>query len=119
MLDKILGSEIAAKCLLSIYRYEEIYPSAIASDFKITKSAVQKQLEKFEDAGVLVSKLVGKTRVYLFNGKSSVSNRVKDLVKLYYDGMSLSDKEELFPRRRPRKKGKPVLNLKSEIIDEL
>ena len=115
MLEKILGSTIASKCLLSIYHYQEIHPSAIACDFKITKSAVQKQLERFEDSGVLVSKLVGKTRVYLWNGKSSVSNAVKNLVKLYYAGMSLDDKETYFPRRRPRAKGKPVLKLPNKI----
>lgn len=115
MLDKILGSDIAAKCLLSVYKYEEIYPSAIAADFKLTKSAVQYQLERFEDSGVLISRLVGKTRVYLFNSKSPVSNMVKDLVKFYFERMSISDKEELFARRRPRRKGKPVLKLKGDV----
>ena len=118
MLDKILGSDIAAKCLLSVYKYEEIYPSAIAADFKLTKSAVQKQLERFEDSGVLVSRLVGKTRVYLFNGKSPVSNKVKELVKIYFDTMSIADKEEIFARRRPRAKGKPVLKLTGKDVNE-
>lgn len=115
MLEKIIGSEVAAKCLLSLYRYEEIYPSAIASDFNLNKSAVQRQLERFEDSGVLVSKLVGKTRVYLWNGKSPVSNAIKNLVKIYFDNLSLDEKEKIFPRRAPRKKGKDVINLPNRI----
>lgn len=111
MLEKILGSEVAAKCLLSLYRYEEIYPSAIANDFKLNKSAVQRQLERYEDAGILASKLVGKTRVYLWNGKSPVSNTLKNLVKIYYDDLTFDEKENYFPRRRPRAKNKPVLKL--------
>lgn len=115
MLSKILGSEIAAKCFLSLYRYQEIWPSAIASDFELNKSAVQRQLERYEDAGVLVSKLVGRTRVYLWNGKSTVSNAVKNLVKIYYDALSLNEKEKYFPRRRPRAKNKPVLQLQNKL----
>lgn len=115
MLEKILGSKIAAKCMLSLYRYEEIWPSAIANDFKLTKSAVQKQLERFEDAGVLVSKLVGRTRVYLWNGKSPVSNALKNLVKIYYDDLFFDEKESFFPRRRPRAKNKPVLKLPNRL----
>lgn len=117
MLSKILNSEIAEKCLLSLYKYGEIYPTAIASDFNLTKSAVQKQLERFEDSGVLVSKLVGRTRVYLWNGKSPVSNAIKNLVKIYYDNIPLDEKEMLFPRRRPRTKGKPVLKLKNRLTE--
>lgn len=110
MLDKILGSEIAMKLMLHLIHYNEIYPSAVAKDYKITLSAVQKQFARFEEAGILVSKLVGKTRVYMFNKKSKVANTFYDFVKLYYDGLSLSDKEKIFSeRRRPRRPGKPVI----------
>ncbi len=110
MLDKILGSEIAMKIMLHLVHYAEIYPSAVAKDYKIALSAVQKQFSRFEEAGILVSKLVGKTRVYTFNKKSKVAKTFYELVKLYYDGLSLADKEKIFSeRRRPRRPGKPVI----------
>jgi len=110
MLDKILGSEIAMKLMLHLIHYNEIYPSAVANDYKITLSAVQKQFARFEEAGILVSKLVGKTRIYMFNKKSKIANAFYDFVKLYYDGLSLADKEKIFSeRRRPRRPGKPVI----------
>lgn len=110
MLEKILGSETAMKIMLHLVHYGEIYPSAVAKDYQISLSGVQKQFQRFEDAGVLVSKLVGKSRVYFFNKKFPVTRPFMELVKIYYDGLSLEDKERLFgTRRRPRRPGKPVL----------
>jgi len=110
MLDKILGSEVAMKIMFHLVHYNEIYPSAVAKDYKIALSAVQKQFSRFEEAGILVSKLVGKTRIYTFNRKSKVAKAFFELIKLYYEGLSLSDKEKIFAeRRRPRRPGKPVV----------
>ena len=98
------------KIMLHLVHYKEIYPSAVANDYKITLSGVQKQFARFEEAGILVSKLVGKTRIYSFNMKSKVAKTFYDLVKLYYDGLSIKDKEKIFSeRRRPRRAGKPIL----------
>ncbi len=85
MLNKILGSETAMKIMLHLCHYGELYPSAVSKDYKISLSAVQKQFERFEDSGVLVSKLVGNTRVYFFNNKSPVTKPFKELIKVYYD----------------------------------
>ncbi len=110
MLEKILGSDTAMKVMLHLIHYGEIYPSAVAKDYEISLSAVQKQFERFEEAGVLVSKLVGKTRVYFFNKKSPIAKPFMDLIKVYYDGLTLEDKEKIFAqRRRPRRPGKPVI----------
>jgi DNA-binding transcriptional ArsR family regulator len=111
MLDKILGSEIAMKIMLHLVHYDEIYPSAVSKDYKLTLSAVQKQFERFEEAGILVSKLVGRTRVYFFNKKSKAANKFYEFVKVYYEGLSIKDKEIIFAaRRRPRRPGKPVIS---------
>jgi DNA-binding transcriptional ArsR family regulator len=110
MLDKILGSDTAMKIMLHLVHYGEIYPSAVAKDYELSLSGVQKQFQRFEEAGILVSKLVGKSREYVFNKKSPMAKPFIDLVKVYYDGLSLEDKEQLFAaRRRPRRPGKPVL----------
>ena len=110
MLDKIFGSEIAMKIMLQLFHYGEIYPSSVAKDYQISLSGVQKQCQRFEEAGILVSKLVGKSRIYIFNKKSPSVKPFIDLVKIYYDGLSLEDKEILFAnRKRPRRPGKPIL----------
>ena len=110
MLDKILGSTTAMKIMLHLIHYKEIYPTAVAKDYQISLSAVQKQFQRFEEAGILVSKLVGKSRVYFFDKKSPVVKPFIELIRVYYDRLSLEDKEQLFgTRRRPRRAGKPVL----------
>ena len=110
MLDKVLGSEIAMKIMFHLIHYNEIYPSAVAKDYDLALSSVQKQFARFEDAGILVSKMVGKTRVYMFNKKSKAANKFYDFVKVYYDGLSVKDKEKIFSkRRRPRRPGNPVV----------
>ncbi len=118
MLDKILGSDTAMKIMLHLVHYGEIYPTAVANDYQISLSGVQKQFQRFEEAGILVSKLVGKSRVYLFNKKSPTVKPFIELVKVYYNGLSLEDKEQLFgTRRRPRRPGKPVIKKGQTLAD--
>ena len=110
MLDKILGSQTAMKIMLHLVHYGEIYPTAVARDYKISVFGVQKQFERFEDAGILVSKLVGKTRVYMFNKKMATVRPFIELVNIYYNSIPLKEKQILFAtRRRPRRPGKPVI----------
>jgi DNA-binding transcriptional ArsR family regulator len=109
-LEVILGGRTAAMVMLALYHYGEVYPSGVARDLDLTQSAVQRQLERFESAGILVSKLTGKTRVYRFNPKHPATGRMKELVGVFYEGMALEERAELFSvRRRPRQKGKPVI----------
>ncbi len=110
MIETIFGNTTAAKVMLYLFHNGEAYASAVANDMKITLSQVQKQLDRFEAAGILVSKNMGKVRVYSFNSKLGVTKKLKDLIQVFYDAIPLEQKEELFQtRRRPRRKGKPVI----------
>lgn len=110
MIETIFGNATAAKVMLYLFHNGEAYASAIANDMKITLSQVQKQLDKFEAAGILVSKHLGKVRVYTFNPQLGVTRKLKDLIQVFYEAIPLHQKEELFQtRRRPRRKGKPIL----------
>lgn len=110
MLDQILGSKTALKLFLHLFHYGETYPRAISKDFNISVSQVQAQLDRFENAGILVSKMVGRTRLYLFNKKSAITKPFEEIVKITYETLSLDEKEKIFAtRRRPRRKGKPVI----------
>jgi DNA-binding transcriptional ArsR family regulator len=110
MIETIFGNTTAAKIMLYLFHYGEAYPSGIAKDMTITLSQVQKQLDRFEEAGILVSKLMGRVRIYTFNPKLGVTKKLKDLIQVFYDAIPLEQKEVLFKeRRRPRRKGKPVI----------
>jgi len=111
MLEGIFGNENAEKVLLHIYHYGEIHASAIANDYGVALTPIKKQLERFEESGVLVAKNIGRARVFSFNPKSAYAEPVKQIIKILYASLSLEVKKKIFGiRRRPRKKGKAVLS---------
>jgi DNA-binding transcriptional regulator YhcF (GntR family) len=96
--------------MLHLYHYGESYGRAVASDFGVSLDAVQKQLGKFERAGLLVSKRQGRTLVDGWNPKSRGASRLKDLVGIYYESLPEEiHQEKLATRRRPRSKDKPII----------
>ena len=110
MLEGIFGNKTAEKVLLYIFHHGEGYALAISKDMKLANTPVVKQLDRFERAQILVSKLQGKTRIYSFNDKFPLTSPVKELVKRAYDSLSIAQKEAMFSaRRRPRMKGKKVI----------
>ena len=109
MLKDIFGNKTAEKVLLHIFHYGESHASAIAKDFKVSLNAVIQQLNRFENAGILISKEIGRSRVYSFNPKSAFIKPVKAIIEIAYESISLSERTKIFEkRRRPRRKGKPV-----------
>ena len=105
---EILFGSTAAKLLLYLFHHGEAYATGAGKDLEITQSAVQRQLEKLETTGLLISKLAGRTRMYAFNPKAPGTSELKALVEVYYKGMSIRERERMFPtRRRPRRQGKP------------
>lgn len=110
MLEGIFGNKTAEKVLLHVYHYGEIHASAIAQDYGAALNPIKSQLDRFERAGILVSKQAGRTRLYFFNPKSVFLGPVRELLKLTYEAIPLKEREKIFAsRRRPRRKGKPVL----------
>ncbi len=110
MLALIFGNKNAERILLHIFHYGEVHASGIAHDYHMALTPVLKQLNKFELAGVLVSKEIGKSRLYSFNPKSAFTKPIKEMLKIVYDSIPIKEKEKIFnKRRRPRRKGKPTL----------
>ena len=114
MLSEILGSQTAEKVFLHLHHYGETYASAIAKDFNMAVGQVQRQLDRFETAGILISRKLGKTRVYEYNFKHPLTSPFQDLVKRVYDSIPLPEKARIFiTRRRPRARNKPVIGRES------
>lgn len=109
-LDPLFGSTTTKRILLHLFHYGEIHANGIAKDYKKSVTPFARQLNRLEDAGILVSKMAGRTRLYQLNPKSAYTNALRKLVEIAYETIPLSEREKLFhERRRPRKKGKPVL----------
>lgn len=109
MLEGIFGNRTAEKVLLHVFHYGEIHASAIAHDYRISKTSVLNQLNRFESAGILISKQIGRSRVYALNQKSPYYKPIHELLRIAYESIPLKERMKVFQtRRRPRCKGKPV-----------
>jgi DNA-binding transcriptional ArsR family regulator len=109
-LDTLFGGKAATRVLLFIENYGEGYASWIAKTFQMPLSEVQKQLSKFEDAGILVSRKVGTSRMYTWNPRDPALDGLRQMLRntLEY-GVSREKTSKYFrQRRRPRRKGKPL-----------
>jgi len=109
-LQTLFGGNAAVKVLLFVENYGEGYASQIARTFSIPVSEVQKQLAKFESAGIFVSRMVGTSRMYTWNPRDQGLDGLRRLLKDTLDkGMPNETLKLLYrQRRRPRRKGKTL-----------
>ncbi len=109
-LETLFGGRAATRVLLFIENYSEGYASQIARTFEMPLSEVQKQLAKFEDVGILVSRMVGTSRMYTWNPRDPALNGLRQLLQntLNYGIPNKRLNQYFRQRRRPRRKGKPL-----------
>jgi hypothetical protein len=109
MLKPILGSENAERVLMFLQARQEGYPTEIARFYDTDVFGIQKQLDRLESGGVLVSRMAGRTRLYSFNPRYPF---LKELQSLLEKALSFSEPKVrdalLMNRRRPRRRGKPL-----------
>jgi predicted transcriptional regulator len=108
-LETLFGNRTTERILLHLFHYGEIHASGIARDYGSAVTPFVRQLNHLEGVGIVVSREVGRTRLYQFNPKSPYVTPLKKIVEITYESIPLSEREKLFhTRRRPRRKGKPV-----------
>ncbi len=109
MLEPLLGSVNAERCLLFILVREEGYASEMAKFFDTDLYGIQKQLDKLETGGVLAGYKAGRTRLYRFNPRYSFLKELRSLLEKALGFYPADEKERLrVVRRRPRRRGKPL-----------
>jgi len=108
MLEPLLGSESSERALIFILAREQGYATEIARFFNARLYSIQKQLDKLEVGGVLVSKTAGRTRLYAFNPRYPFLKELKGLLSKALSFYPETERERLLMnRRRPRRRGKP------------
>jgi hypothetical protein len=108
MLGNLLGSMNKERALVYLAARRRGYAREIARFFKVPLYPVQKALDALEIAGVLVSRIVGKTREYEFNPRYPAREQIGALVDRALDLYPPTIREDLvMVRTRPRRKGKP------------
>lgn len=109
MLQPLIGSENRENVLVFLWARDEGYPRQIARFFDSGLSSIQDQLDRLEAGGVIVSRMLGRTRVYQFNPEYAF---LDELGALLEKAVSFYPKEEIerltMDRRRPRRRGKPL-----------
>jgi predicted transcriptional regulator len=109
MLEPLLGSTNRERVLLYILVRKEAYAKEIADFYATSLDPVQKQLDRLEEGGVLVSRQVGRTRLYAFNPRYAFLEEIQSLLKKALTYYPREEREALSVyRTRPRRKGKPL-----------
>jgi len=110
MLEGIFGNASAEKVLLYLARYGQGYATAIANNFDgLNLRMAQNQLERFERAGVLMSTLEGRTRMYRWNPRYPFKAELQALLERALEALPESERARYFAgRTRPRAPGKPL-----------
>ncbi len=109
MLEGLFGNVIVEKILFMLNTYGEGYPLGMAKTFGEPVNGIQQQLKRLENAGIVVSRLIGKVRLYTFNPRYPFLNSLKTLISKAYDFLPEDEKRKYYRMRtRPRRAGKPL-----------
>jgi hypothetical protein len=109
MLAALFGSRSAERVLVFLLARGEGYATEIARFFRTDLYGVQKKLDGLEAGGILISRKVGRTRVYSFNPTYPLLNEVRALLRKALSFQPDRIQEQLMmTRKRPRRRGKPA-----------
>ena len=109
MLEPLLGSESRERVLIYLLARGEGYATEIARIFETDLYGIQTQLDGLETGGILVSRKVGRTRVYSFNPQYAILDELRALLGKALSFYPEELREQLIMiRRRPRLRGKPL-----------
>jgi DNA-binding transcriptional ArsR family regulator len=109
MLEPLFESPTKGKILLYLHTHGESYGREMARDLGLYPTAVQYQLLKLEQGGVLYSRLKGKVRLFGLNPRYPFKKELEALLEKSLAFVPEEEIERLYrPRLRPRRTGKPL-----------
>lgn len=109
MIAELFGGNTAEKILLYLAAIGEGYPAEIARTFEISTTQVQRTVERLENADILVSNTIGRSRLYKLNNKWFLADKLKGLLDKALLFIPIDEQEMYFgKRKKPRKKNKKI-----------
>lgn len=111
MLEGLFGNESIERVLFYLLNNETCYALQLKKQLEISLSSVQQALLRLEKGGILVSALVGKTRVFQFNPRYFFLQDLRSFLQRAYDTLPEEIKKKFYEpliRKRPRRTGKPL-----------
>ena len=107
VLEAILGNRAAAQALLFLEAYGSGHSSRIASTYDVAQTGIYRQLLRLEAAGVLVSRTVGRTRLFEFNMRNPTVRDLRVFLASELEAMPEAEVKAFYrQRQRPRRTGK-------------
>ena len=107
VLESILGNRSAARVLLFLQNHGDGHASRIARTFETSVMGVQRQLRRLEENGVLVSRLVGRSRVFTFNDRNPTVRHLRTFLESELEILPREDTLRYFRERsQPRRSDK-------------
>ena len=107
MIEKLLGSKSSENVLLFLTAFEEGYAREIAFFYGTSLNVIQKQLAKLEDAGVIVSTMKGRTKLYVWNPRYPFLKEFQMFLRKVFLYLPEETAEKYQQsRRRPRRSDK-------------
>lgn len=108
MLEALFGNKNVERVLFYLLNNGEAYPRALATSLGVSLSPIQKQLQRLEAGGVVVSRLVGRTRVYQINPWFAFKDELEALLTKAFKALPAAQVRGIYSRgSRPRRPGKP------------
>ena len=108
-LDALFGNRSATQTLLFLQNYGEGYARGIASTFDVSHMAIQRQLQRFEAQGIIVSRMVGNTRIFTWNPRGATVKNLRTFLEAELELLPKETTQQYFrQRQRPRRSGKAL-----------
>lgn len=106
-LDALFGSRSASQTLLFLQNYGEGHARRIAATFEVSHMAIQRQLRRLEAASILVSRMVGNTRIFTWNPRYAGVKDLRTLLEAELERLPIGVTRQYFrQRQRPRRSGR-------------
>ncbi|MBC8412977.1 MAG: winged helix-turn-helix transcriptional regulator [Nitrospira sp.] len=109
MLEGLFGNPVIEKIFFTLVVYSECYALGLAKTFNEPVNKFQQQLKRLEEGGLVVSRLVGNTRLYTFNPRYPFLKELSAFLSKAFEFVPAQEKEKYYRKRtRPRRQGKPL-----------
>jgi DNA-binding MarR family transcriptional regulator len=109
MYKALFGNNVVEQCLLYIVNYGEGHINGIARTFEISPGQVQRQLEKLEAGGILMSQFSGNTKNFRIHPRLAIRAELTALIEKMLASLPEEETEKYFRKRqRPRRTGKTL-----------
>jgi hypothetical protein len=107
VLEAVFGSRSATQVLLYLQAYGSGYARGIAGTYDVPLNGVYRQLRRFEANGVLVSRTVGRSRMFEFNTRNPTVRNLRLFLEAELDLLPDEEVRAYYrQRQRPRRTGK-------------